>query len=119
RVIPFAMVDLSGRRFAVPRRKTAVFCIDGCSPEYLDAALEDGIMPRLRSALDAGGAYVRARGQLPSFTNPNNVSIVTGQPPSVHGISGNFYFDEASGAEVPMNEPRFLRAPTLFEAMER
>jgi phosphonoacetate hydrolase len=56
---------------------------------------------------------------MPSFTNPNNLSIVTGRPPSVHGISGNYYLDRATGAEVPMNDPRFLRAPTIFEAMER
>lgn len=96
-----------------------VFCIDGCAPEYLDCALADGLMPRLRAALDAGGFYARGLGQMPSFTNPNNVSIVTGQPPSVHGISGNYYFDRAAGAEVPMNEPRFMRVPTLFERMEQ
>ena len=30
---------------------------------------------------------------VPSFTNPNNLSIVTGAPPSVHGICGNFFYD--------------------------
>jgi phosphonoacetate hydrolase len=111
-------VELCGRRFALPRQKTVVFCIDGCAPEYLDLALADGIMPRLAGALDRGGLYVRGRGQVPSFTNPNNLSIVTGQPPSVHGICGNYYFDESTGEEVPMSDPRFLRVPTLFERME-
>lgn len=96
-----------------------MFCVDGCAPEYLDAALADGLMPRLAGALDAGAFRARALGQMPSFTNPNNVSIVTGQPPSVHGISGNFYFDRASKQEVPMNDPRFLRVPTIFERMEQ
>ena len=112
------MIEVSGRTFARPRTKTAVFCIDGCDPAYLDRALEDRLMPRLARALASGGVYVRGRGQMPSFTNPNNMSIATGQPPSVHGISGNYYFDSARGEEVPMNEPRFLRAPTIFEAME-
>ncbi|WP_437970356.1 phosphonoacetate hydrolase [Sorangium sp. So ce260] len=113
------MIDLCDRRYALPARKTAVFCVDGCAPEYLDQALADGLMPRLAAALAAGGLYVRGRGQIPSFTNPNNVSIVTGQPARVHGISGNYYFDAASGEEVPMNDPRFLRVPTLFEKMEQ
>ena len=112
-------IELCGRRYQIPSRKTAVFCIDGCAPEYLDAALEDGLMPRLARCLAGGGAYARGRGQMPSFTNPNNLSIVTGQPPRVHGISGNFYLDDATGAEVPMNDPRFLRAPTLLAEMER
>ncbi|AUX31096.1 MULTISPECIES: phosphonoacetate hydrolase [Sorangium] len=113
------MIDLCDRRYALPARKTVVFCVDGCAPEYLDQALADGQMPRLAATLAGGGLYVRGRGQIPSFTNPNNVSIVTGQPARVHGISGNYYFDAASGEEVPMNDPRFLRAPTLFEKMEQ
>jgi phosphonoacetate hydrolase len=113
------MIELCGRGYAAPRRKTAVFCVDGCSPDYLDDALARGLMPRLRRAIDRGGFYARALGQMPSFTNPNNVSIVTGAPPRIHGISGNYFFDRAAGAEVPMNEPRFLRVPTIFEALER
>ena len=110
------MVELCGRTFRPPRGKVAVFCIDGCAPEYLDCALEDGIMPRLAEALAAGGSYGRGRGQMPSFTNPNNLSIVTGQPPSVHGLSGNTYLD--GDTEVPMNAPAFVRVPTLLERME-
>ena len=113
------MIELCGRAYAIPREKTAVFCVDGCSPEYLDDALARGLMPRLAGELDRGGFYARGLGQMPSFTNPNNVSIVTGVPPRVHGISGNYFFDRAAGVEVPMNEPRFLRVPTIFEAMER
>lgn len=113
------MIELCGRAYAAPREKTAVFCVDGCSPEYLEDALARGLMPRLAGELSRGGFYARGLGQMPSFTNPNNVSIVTGAPPSVHGISGNYFFDRAAGVEVPMNEPRFLRVPTIFEAMER
>ncbi|MEO7327622.1 MAG: phosphonoacetate hydrolase [Minicystis sp.] len=113
------MIDLSGRSYALPRRKTAVFCVDGCAPAYLDRALAEDRMPRLRRALDAGGLYTRGLGEMPSFTNPNNVSIVTGQPPSVHGISGNTILDRDTGAELPMTDPRFLRVPTLFERLEQ
>ena len=113
------MIELSGRRYRAPERKTVVFCVDGCAPEYLDASLAAGLMPRLARALASGGFLARGLGQMPSFTNPNNVSIVTGLPPSGHGISGNYYYDRATGAEVPMNEPRFLRAPTIFEKMEQ
>jgi len=53
---------------------------------------------------------------MPSFTNPNNLSIVTGVPPSVHGICGNYFFDPESGEEVMMNDPRHLRAGTILAA---
>ena len=51
---------------------------------------------------------------IPSFTNPNNLSIATGRPPSVHGICGNYLIDPDTGEEVMMNDVRFLRAPTIF-----
>jgi phosphonoacetate hydrolase len=54
---------------------------------------------------------------IPSFTNPNNLSIVTGAPPSVHGICGNYLYDTASDAEVMMNDPKWLRAPSILAAL--
>ena len=61
------------------------------------------------------GAHVHANSVIPSFTNPNNLSIITGQPPSVHGIAGNYFYDTANDREVMMNDPQFLRAPTLLQ----
>ena len=62
----------------------------------------------------ATGTSLVADCVIPSFTNPNNLSIVTGVPPSVHGICGNYLFDVASGEEVMMNDPKWLRAPTIL-----
>ena len=56
---------------------------------------------------------------IPSFTNPNNLSIATGQPPSVHGICGNYLYDPDTGEEVMMNDVRFLRAPTIFSRFQK
>jgi len=53
---------------------------------------------------------------VPSFTNPNNISIVTGVPPSVHGIGANFFFDRDSGEDVMMGNPKFMRAGTIYKA---
>src|SRR5262249_6290860 len=55
---------------------------------------------------------------VPSFTNPNNLSIVTGVAPAVHGICGNYFYDRDSDAEVMMNDPKFLRAGTIFQAFQ-
>ncbi len=53
---------------------------------------------------------------MPSFTNPNNLSIVTGRPPSEHGICGNYFIDTDAGAEVMMNDPKYLRTGTILAA---
>jgi len=105
----------NGRTYHPPARPVVVACLDGCADEYLDAALARGLMPNL-GRMAATGHRSLARGALPSFTNTNNASIATGAPPSVHGISGNFFLDPATGETVMMNAARYLRAPTIFAA---
>ena len=106
-------VEANGRTYDVPRTCAIAICLDGCEPEYLDVAIAEGLMPTLKR-IRAEGTDRTAHSVIPSFTNPNNLSIATGRPPSVHGICGNFLFDPDTGEEVMMNDVRFLRAPTLF-----
>jgi len=106
------MIEVNGRRYALPRAPVVVVCVDGCEPDYLDRAVEGGAMPWLGSAR-AGGTSLVGDCVMPSFTNPNNLSIVTGAPPSVHGISGNYFWDPQAGVEVMMNDPKYLRAETI------
>jgi len=73
-------------------------------------------MPCMKRVL-AQGTEVIADCVMPTFTNPNNLSIVTGAPPAVHGICGNYLYDSDHGVEVMMNDPKWLRAPTLLAAL--
>ena len=109
-------LNVNGRRYALPKASTVVVCVDGCEPDYLAQAVFAGRMPWMKRVLAEGTALV-ADCVVPSFTNPNNLSIVTGVPPSVHGICGNTLFDTASGTEVMMNDPKWLRAPSLLAAL--
>jgi phosphonoacetate hydrolase len=113
-----AFFTVNGRRYQPPNRPIVVLCLDGSADEYLDAALARGRLPHLQR-LSVTGVRGLARGAMPSFTNVNNSSIVTGVPPSVHGIGGNFFYDTESDREVMMNSARFLRADTLFPAAQR
>jgi len=106
-------VEVNGRNYAAPGRCAVAICLDGCEPAYLDAAIERGLMPNL-ARIRAGGTDRIAHSVIPSFTNPNNMSIATGRPPAVHGICGNYLYELETGEEVMMNDVRFLRAPTIF-----
>jgi len=108
-------VEVNGRSYRLPRGRSAVFCLDGCDPAYLEDAFDRSLVPRLSELAD-GGAYVLGRSQLPSFTNPNNLSIVTGAPPSVHGLPGNHYLAD-DGSEVQLVDPAFLRCPSIHSAV--
>ena len=110
------MLTVNSRSYRLPTVPTVVVCVDGCEPDYLGQAVGTGHMPWLKRALASGTGLI-AECVVPTFTNPNNLSIVTGAPPSVHGICGNYLFDTATGTEVMMNDAKWLRAPTLFAAL--
>lgn len=109
-----AHLTVNGRDYAKPRVPAIAICLDGCEPAYLDAAIEAGLMPAL-VRIKAKGTVRTAHSVIPSFTNPNNLSIATGRPPAVHGICGNYLYERETGKEVMMNDARFLRAPTIFQ----
>ena len=111
-----SIIEVNGRNYKRPTVPTVVVCVDGCEPDYLAQAVATGHMPWLKRTL-AEGVGLIAECVVPTFTNPNNLSIVTGAPPSVHGICGNYLFDTASGMEVMMNDPKWLRAPTILASL--
>ena len=108
-------VEVNGRAYLWPKRPLVVVCIDGSEPEYIERAVADGVMPFLEPMLKTG-SDLRADCVVPSFTNPNNMSIVTGVAPVVHGIGANFFFDRDSGEDVMTNTPKFLWVDTIFKA---
>ena len=110
-------VVVNGRTYNKPSAPTVVICIDGSEPGYIEKAIEAGVAPTFARFM-TNGANLIAECVIPSFTNPNNLSIITGRPPAVHGIAGNFFYDQAAGVEVMMNDPKFMRAPTILAALQ-
>ena len=106
-------IEVNGRTYKWPSEPVVVICCDGSEVDYTQKAMADGLMPNLEKII-AKGESMMAKSVVPSFTNPNNLSIVTGRPPEVHGICGNYLIDPDTGKEVMMNDPKFLRAPTIF-----
>jgi phosphonoacetate hydrolase len=113
-----ATIQLHQRHYALPTRPVVVVCIDGCDPEYLTRGIADGVCPTIASFTRSGFAAT-ADCVMPSFTNPNNVSIVTGAPPAVHGIAGNFYLEPDTGREIMITDATLLRGSTLLALMSQ
>jgi phosphonoacetate hydrolase len=111
-----ADITVNGRTYHWTKRPLVVVCVDGCQFEYITAAVAAGVAPFLGRLLAGAGTCLMADCVMPSFTNPNNLSIVTGVPPAVHGICGNFFFDPERNEEVMMNDPRHLRVGTILAA---
>jgi len=108
-------VSLHGRTYRPPSGPVVIVCVDGCESDYVNLAIGAGAAPWF-AGLATRGTCLTADCVIPSFTNPNNLSIVTGAPPSVHGICGNYFWDRDAQAEVMMNDPRYLRGGTLLAA---
>ncbi len=109
-------ITVNGRNYRWMDRPLVVVCVDGSQYEYITAAVTAAAAPFLGRLLAGAGTSFTADCVMPSFTNPNNLSIVTGVPPSVHGICGNYFFDPERGEEVMMNDPRLLRVGTILAA---
>lgn len=113
-----ATITVNGHSYRWPAAPVVVVCIDGSEPDYTSEAMKAGMMPWLARTLP-GGADLLADCVVPSFTNPNNLSIVTGAPPSVHGICGNYFYDREARVEIMMNDPKYLRADTILAAFAK
>ncbi|HVY14748.1 MAG TPA: phosphonoacetate hydrolase [Rhodopila sp.] len=109
-------LTVNGRTYAPPRRSVVVVLLDGCDPDYLAVGLAAGELPAFARIVRDGFAG-EALSALPSFTNPNNCSVVTGVPPAVHGVSGNFYLDRRTGETVMVTGDKELKASTILAAM--
>ena len=114
---PGRAVSANGRSYRWMDRPLVVVCVDGCEADYINQAIQAGVAPYLEK-MCAQGVSLLGECVVPSFTNPNNLSIVTGVPPSVHGICGNYFYDREADEEVMMNDAKYLRVDTIFAAFD-
>ncbi len=106
-------IEVNGRAYSWVKQPTVIVCVDGCEYDYLTESVKAGVAPFIGGLLQSGKAF-KGDCVVPTFTNPNNLSIVTGAPPKVHGICGNFFYDRDADAEVMMNDAKYLRAETIL-----
>jgi phosphonoacetate hydrolase len=106
RQIVFGMPAMLQKR---PQR-IIILLVDGLGPDYIAASS----MPVLAS-WGKKGIGKTVSGVMPSVTNANNASLCCGTWPEEHGITANFFLDEASGHEMYMESADLVLRPTLFE----
>jgi phosphonoacetate hydrolase len=97
-------------RAQVRRRTVVVMLVDGFGPEYLQRS----DMPNLRRVGKEGFQKI-GNGMVPSVTNVNNASVITGSFPEQHGITSNFWRNPANDQLEEMNTADLLLRPTLLE----
>lgn len=111
-------VEANGRTYALPKRPTVVIVVDGFDPSYLEHGIANGTLPTMASFKKHGFMGI-ADCSMPSTTNTNNTSIVTGVPPVIHGINGNYYLDPDTGKEIMITDAKRLRCGTVLGALSK
>lgn len=91
-------------------QKVIVIMMDGFGDDYYS----NSDMPTLRS-MAKKGIYKVVPSLMPSVTNVNNASIITGVPPDINGITGNAFLNPATGKEELTEDPDLVLTPTIFE----
>jgi len=109
-------INLHSKTYNIPIRPTVVVCIDGLDPSYLESGVTSDILPTMVSWLK-NGFHTTGQCAMPSVTNTNNVSIITGMPSNVHGINGNYYLDKSTGEEVMVLDDSTMHGSTILEQL--
>jgi phosphonoacetate hydrolase len=112
------VIEANGRSYAAPKCPTVIIVIDGFDPAYLEHGFVSGTLPTMMS-FKRNGFLATADCSMPSTTNTNNTSIVTGVPPAVHGVNGNYYLDFETGKEIMVTDASRLRCGTILGALSR
>jgi phosphonoacetate hydrolase len=116
--IPDTTIDVNGRTYAAPKRPSVVILVDGFDPAYLEHGIANGTLPTMKSFREKGFMAI-ANCSMPGTTNTNNTSVVTGVPPVVHGINGNYYLDSETGEEVMITDAKRLRCGTILGVLSQ
>ena len=95
-------------------KTTVLITIDGLDPEYMSVC----DAPNLRE-MAKRGFHVTGKCMMPSVTNVNNVSVVTGKYPTEHGISSNYRLVRETGEEIYMESSEYILAETFFQRATR
>jgi predicted AlkP superfamily pyrophosphatase or phosphodiesterase len=93
--------------------------VDGMTPaEYEEADAHGLKIPNLRALMNSGCASPGMMGVYPASTYPSHTSMITGQPPAVHGVISNTPMDPFNlefGGWYYYSEK--IKTPTLWQAL--
>ncbi|MBC8497361.1 alkaline phosphatase family protein, partial [Candidatus Bathyarchaeota archaeon] len=84
------------------------------------------ITPNIGSLVKNGASFTMAEAVMPTKTQVNHVTIVSGSYADNIGIVGNYVFDPSKNSKAymgnidfPWKNPSLIKADTIFKAMER
>lgn len=90
--------------------KVLLLVIDGCSPDYLSSDNAPNIF-KLSQQL---GFLKKVQGVMPSVTNVNHASILSGKWPNETHVIGNYFYDPVTKNEGFIEEKGYMKAETIL-----
>ena len=89
--------------------KFIAICIDGWDYEYLDYHKMEFISLKKESFAK------HVKGMMPSVTNVNNLSIISGDYPSKHEICSNYKYSKNLNQGTYVEDNKFVKSRTIFD----
>ena len=103
------------RRSPFIMNKVLILVIDGCAPEYITPEFA----PNIHRLAKQYGFVKTVKAVVPTVTNVNHASILSGKFPSETGMVGNYYYNPITGEEGYIEEKGFMKAETLLQAYRK
>ena len=94
------------RRSPFIMNKVLILVIDGCAPEYITPEFA----PNIHRLAKQYGFVKTVKAVVPTVTNVNHASILSGKFPSETGMVGNYYYNPITGEEGYIEEKGFMKA---------
>ena len=92
----------------VNMNKFIVICIDGWDYEYINYHKMEFISLKKRSFTKP------VKSMMPSVTNVNNLSIISGVYPSKHGICSNYNYSKNLNQGIYLEDNKYVMSETIF-----
>lgn len=100
-------------------KQVILISVDGMTPAEYEQADAHGLrIPNIRALMRSGCASPGMMGVFPASTYPSHTSMITGQPPAVHGVISNTPMDPFNlefGGWYYYAEK--IKTPTLWQAL--
>jgi len=94
--------------------KTLIVVIDGCALDYITKDTTPNLF-----RLGEAGFFKTVKSAMPSVTNVNHASILSGSFPERHGVVGNYYYNPSTEEEGFVESAGHMKAETIFDVYDR
>lgn len=95
-------------------KKLLIIVIDGCAIDYISRENTPNFYRMAKR-----GFCKCVKSAIPSVTNVNHATILTGEFPLKHGVVGNYYYNRETGEQGFIEEAGYMKVDTIMDLYKK